>query len=625
MPILRTLFLEDSATDAELIVQLLERAGFRLDWQRADSEKEFLLKLDPPPELILADFNLPQFDAIRALQHLRERNLDIPVVVVTGALGDEPAAECMKQGAADYLLKDRLTRLPEAVRRALEQRAFKARIRRDEERLRASEARFRELADNLQDVFWMSSRGRKKVCYVSPAFEKIWGRPADGLYDNSWEWCEAIHEEDRERVRAAFCRHDNIGAYDETYRIMRPDGSMRWIRDRAFPVRTGSVEESRVVGIAEDVTERRAMELNLQETQERFQQVFSEGPIGIALVGPDSQMSNVNRALCDMLGYQEGELIGRRLSDIINQGDVAIVEEMIGQLFSGLTSRYQAERRYKRKDGSLVWGAVTASLVKEQSNAPHYIIGVVQDITQRKRAEEAAQRAAENVEQFAYAASHDLQEPLRTVRASVQMLANRYHGQLDPQADEFIQFALDGAKQMGELVQALLLYSRSGQVEGQLSEIDLAAALQHATTILQGSIQASGALIQAGPLPRLTVDSRQIAQLFQNLIGNALKYRGPEPPRIEITASQQGKEWMVSVTDNGIGIEPRHLESIFGLFERLHGRNYPGTGIGLAICKKIVERHGGRIWAESEPGHGAVFKFTLPLGTAISSAAAAAR
>ena len=232
---------------------------------------------------------------------------------------------------------------------------------------------------------------------------------------------------------------------------------------------------------------------------------------------------------------------------------------------------------------------------------------------QRRRVEEELARSNKELEQFAYVASHDLQEPLRMVTSYVQLLARRYKGKLDSDADDFIGFAVDGAVRMWKLINDLLTYSRVG-IRGKESEsTDSETVLNQSFNDLKVAIEENGAVVTHDPLPTVMVDRSQLGQLFQNLVGNAIKFRGNEPPRVAISASRNGNGWTFSVRDNGVGIAPEYSERIFIIFQRLHSRQkYAGTGIGLAICKKIVERHGGRIWVESEVGKGATFYFTLP-------------
>ena len=223
------------------------------------------------------------------------------------------------------------------------------------------------------------------------------------------------------------------------------------------------------------------------------------------------------------------------------------------------------------------------------------------------------ERSNKELEQFAYVASHDLQEPIRMVATYTQLLARRYQGQLGADADQFIGFALSGASRMQTLIADLLEYPRSDRPEvDQTTVVNATDAVTAAVDNLKGLIAETGATVVFGELPELRASRTQLIQLFQNLIGNGIKYRRDLPPRIQVAATRDGSYWVFSVTDNGVGIAPAYQEKIFNLFQRLHGRDVPGTGLGLAICRKIVQSHGGRLCVESEPGQGSRFSFSLP-------------
>ena len=363
---LRVLIVEDDLSDAELVVRALERNGFDPERDTVQSPEEFKQKVSKNSyDIVLADYGLPGWSGMETVQILRREGLDVPVIMVSGALGEDKAVECIKLGAADYVLKDNLARLPESVRRAMRERK--------------------------------------------------------------------LREENRQ-----------------------------------------------------------------------------------------------------------------------------VLEELA--------------------------------------------------------------RSNRDLEQFAYVASHDLQEPLRMVATYTQLLAERYQGKLDPNADKYINYAVDGALRMQTLVQDLLAFSRVGRggVDQQL--IDVSDVLRTVLMNLQVSIEANAAKVSFEALPSVVADRMLLTQLFQNLIANAIKFRGPAAPLIRVTAERTAKKWVFCVEDNGIGIAPEHAEIVFAIFKRLHTHDeYPGSGIGLSICKKIVEQHGGRIWVESQPGRGANFKFSLPLRRARGS------
>jgi two-component system, sensor histidine kinase and response regulator len=360
---LRALIVEDEPADVELTLRALRQAGFEVSGDVAQTAEEFTdLVRKNAYDVILADYKLPTWNGMESVEALRREGLDVPVIVVSGALGEFTAVECIKQGAADYVLKDNLARLPESVRRALR------------------EKRLRE---------------------------------------------------------------------------------------------------------------------------------------------------------------------------------------------------------------------------------------------EHQHAQEELARSNQDLEQFAYVASHDLQEPLRMVATYTQLLAERYRGQLDDNADKYIHYAVDGALRMQSLVQDLLTFSRIGRQAADLQNTDCNAVVETAVKNLRAAVDESRARVTHDPLPTVMADGSQLLQVFQNLLGNAIKFRGPEPPALHLSACKKGREWVFSVADNGIGIAPEHAETVFVIFKRLHTRaEYPGSGIGLSICKKIIERQGGRIWVESQLGQGATFKFTLPANRA---------
>lgn len=553
----------------------------------------------------------------------------------------------------------------------------------------------------------------------------------------------AYHPDDRDFVANAVQQaitHGNDFEFEA--RIVRPDGDIRTITARGECSLNESGEVDALFGVIMDITARREATDALQESQKRFQSAFGFAPIGMALVGLQGQWLEVNRALCDILGYSADELLATDFQTITHPEDLEADLDFVQQMLAREIETYQMEKRYIHKNGGVIWALLSVSLVTNRQSEPLYFISQIQDITERKQSEEALRRAYralnsslsgivltdldgtitfanpaflhmfeyadvqevlgkkaidllatqkvdsledilkllnqtesetlefpaqrrdnshfpveltasviynlanemtgrmasflditerkqaeegirryakelersnEELEQFAYVASHDLQEPLRKVKSFTELLAKHYAGQLDDRADKYIRYVIDGAERMHLLINDLLTYSRVGRRELHFKPVDLNTALELVLSDLELKIQENAAEITYDTLPHVEGHQPFLQQLFLNLISNALKFRGEAPPHIQITVKPNGADWLFSVKDNGIGIDPKFRERIFIIFQRLHGRSaYPGTGIGLAICKKIVERHGGRIWVAPDSAQGTTFSFTLP-------------
>jgi len=334
---------------------------------------------------------------------------------------------------------------------------------------------------------------------------------------------------------------------------------------------------------------------------------------------PDGIITSWNPAAERMFGYSEEEALGKPLLIIFPKDRVGEEKEFLARIVRGERIEH-VETVRKRKDGSLIDVSVTTSPIKDHQGN---IIGaskIARDISRQKKSEQEARQRAEELarsnvelEQFAYVASHDLQEPLRAVASCVQLLKKRYAGQIDARADEFIRHAVDGAKRMQQLIDDLLAFSRVSTRSGKFEMVDSGKVFEEVLARLATSISESDAVVTCQELPRVRAEKVQLGQVFQNLLGNALKFRSGPRPEIQVSAEQRADDWHFSIRDNGIGIDPQYFERIFKLYQRLHSRTqYPGTGIGLAICLKIVQRHGGRLWVESQPGCGSTFHFTLP-------------
>jgi PAS domain S-box-containing protein len=324
----------------------------------------------------------------------------------------------------------------------------------------------------------------------------------------------------------------------------------------------------------------------------------------------------INPAGVAMFGATSAEeIVGRSPLDFSHAAERQSLVTRSSQVLSSKVNQQSLRRRRLRMDGSEYLADVCAMPIVWRGAAA--VLVVVRDVTEQVRASDELRRSNAELEQFAYVASHDLQEPLRTVASYCQLLERRCKTQLDGQALEYLGFAVEGAKRMQRLITDLLAFSRVGTKEQPFAPTELNTIFAHAMANLDGAIANSVAKVTCDPLPTVDADGVQLTQLFQNLIGNAIKFRGEAPPVVHLSAEGEGEARVFSVSDNGIGIAPHHRERIFQIFQRLHERGkYEGTGIGLAVCKKIVERHGGRIWIEDAPGGGCAFRFTLPGATA---------
>lgn len=344
----------------------------------------------------------------------------------------------------------------------------------------------------------------------------------------------------------------------------------------------------------------------------------------LMVIDTDGTIQRVNQAAISLLGYERHELIGRSAGDLFEEG-VDVLSLLKQSELNDVIRR--VDTSVVTKDGRHVAVSLSGSVMRDEDGEIQGMVCVAQDITERKRTQEILERQTRELarsnselEQFAWVASHDLQEPLRMVASYTQLLSKRYKGKLDADADEFIAFAVDGATRMRRLINALLELSRVGTRGKDFEATDCDAIYDRTLVNLQGLVEESGAVVTHDRLPTVMGDVTQLGQLFQNLIANAIKFRGDEQLTVHVGAEQRNGHWEFCVRDNGIGIDPEYAERIFVVFQRLHGKgDRPGTGIGLSICKKIVELHGGRIWVKSQPDEGAAFYFTLPLNEEKSS------
>ena len=449
----------------------------------------------------------------------------------------------------------------------------------------------------------------------------FWNRGATEMY--GYSPVEAIGKVSHDLLRTVFpqplaeIKADlmRAGRWEGELRHTCRDGTVIVVASR-WALQRENGRSPRVMEINNDITQRKRAEEALRQSLERLERVLEVETVGVMFWDLNTGcMVDANDAFLKLMGYSRSQVEARELTwQNLTPPEYMDVSraEVEKFLATGRVGPY--EKEYFRKDGTRRWLLFAGS-----SLGNNQCVEFCVDISERKKAEEALEQRAQelarsnaDLAQFAYVASHDLKEPLRAVSGCVGLLKGHYEGKLDEQSGEYMTHIVDGAARMETLIDGLLAYSRVGTRGGELQPVEGAKALGTALQNLAAAIEESGAVVTCDALPTVRGDAQQLGSLFQNLIGNALKFRREAPPRIHVSAERNGTHWRFSVRDNGIGIAPQYFERIFGVFQRLHTRReYPGTGIGLALCKKIVERHGGRIWVESVPGEGATFYFGL--------------
>jgi len=370
------------------------------------------------------------------------------------------------------------------------------------------------------------------------------------------------------------------------------------------------------------------METARQSSEARLRSLFEAAPQAILTVSRNGQIALINRRTEEMFGYSRSEIVGQPLETLL--------PERYRRVHAGHRDGYFAKPHTRlmgtgmdltgrRKDGTEF--PIEVGLSYLDAGEERMALGLITDITERKRAADELSRVNEELrgsnaqlEQFAHVASHDLQEPLRVVTNYLELLQRRYRGQLDSQAHEFIHYAVDGATRMKVSIQDLLSFSRVGTVALNSRTVQSGAMLDDVLVDLKVAIEQSHAIVTADRLPEIVADASLLTRVFQNLIGNAIKFQKNKTPRVHVSARREEAAWIFSVRDNGIGIESRNAARAFRIFERLHSADqYPGTGVGLAISQRIVERHGGKIWLESQLGIGTTFFFTIPHRAALKA------
>jgi PAS domain S-box-containing protein len=567
------------------------------------------------PDLILSDVMMPKLDGFGLLRALRaDPSLcEVPIILLSARAGEESRIEGMEAGADDYLVKPFSSR--ELVAR-VETHVKMSRMRQDAKAaLRENEDRFRTFANAAPVMLW-NAEPDASLSFVSRGWCDYTGQSEQAAL--SFGWLDAIHPDDQAETRRILLNAaGNREPFSLDFRLRRADGEYHWAMSSGRPRFDHNGKLAGYTGAVIDVHERKQAAL----ASSLLSAIVDSCDDAIISKDLNGVITSWNPGAERLFGYAAAEAVGRPITILIPPERLDEEPEILARLRRGdRVDHFETVRL--RKDGSRLNISLTISPVKD---ADGRIVGaskVARDITELVRHEQemqkanaALKRANADLQQFARSASHDLQEPLRMVAAYSQLLQNRFGDKLGPTGAEYIGFTVEGAMRMERLLRDLRTYTQVSMTEqGPSEDVDAGAVLEKALANLEIAIRESGASITHTTLPPVRMYEFQLEQLFQNLIANAIRYRGDEPPCISIAAERRGADWFFSVEDNGIGIEPQFQEQIFGIFKRLHSAaDYPGTGMGLAICQRIVERAGGRIWAESEPGKGSTFYFTVPI------------
>lgn len=478
----------------------------------------------------------------------------------------------------------------------------------------SAERHFGELLESAPDaILEIDSEGR--IAFLNRMAEQLFGYTRKELLGQAVEVLvpETLREAHKRRriqyLNQPVTRPMGSGLKLE---VRRKDGSRFPVEISLSPVKSST--GSHVTAIIRDVTERREAEKSQREGEQRFRlMIEAVKEYAIFTLDLEGGVVSWNAGAQRIKQYTAEEIIGKHFSIFHPPEDRDVKPAQIIEIVKA-TGKFEEEGWRVRKDGSRFWANVVITAVRDPAANIVGFLKVIRDLADRKQAEDLIKRTNEDLKQFVNVASHDLQEPLRMITNYTQLLAREYKGKLDKQAEQFIAFAVEGALRMEALLKGMREYWQASEHAEDHAAVHCSEALKEALLNLQESITNSGAVVTHDSLPVVRAEEVLLVQLFQNLIGNAIKYRSEEPPQVHISARKNDmRQWVFSVKDNGIGIDPHYAEKIFGMFERLHGSDYPGTGMGLAICRKVVERLGGRIWVESMPGCGADFKFRIPM------------
>jgi len=621
---LRVLIVEDREADAQLLLHALRHAEFEPDWVRVETASEYLQLLRPELDVILADYSLPQFSALEALRLLKESGLDVPLIIVTGTISEEVAVECMKQGAADYLLKDSLLRLGAAVTRALDDRRLRAEKRRAEEQLNFQASLLEIVSDAIVSID-MEHR------ILS------WNKAAENIY--GWQASEVVGQSVRPLMQTEYPN----GSFEQAAEALlrtghwtgeiiqnHKSGARLNILASGSVIRDASGKPIGMVSVNRDITERKRAEAALRASEEKFGAVFRESlDMFLIIDGDTGEILSANRAAKTILGYNPDQLVGKNFAMLFSSETPGTVEpEFVTRLRE--KGSLLDSQVFVRADGSTCLVDVTATIIPW--GGQEAILATFRDITEQKRLEaelmekellrvalEKEQELGELKNRFMSTVSHEFRTPLAMILTSSELL-ERYHDKLTAERRE-IAFGTIKAqvKHLGEMLDdiSVIIKAQMGRLEFNPIPLDLDALCHRIVNEIQATIGIAHqlALTTSGDLANLSIDERLLQHILRNLLSNAVKY-SPPGEKVEVNLSRQDDHILLEVRDYGIGIPAEDQEYLFEPYHRASNvGTISGTGLGLKIARDCAELHGGTITFVSEEGKGTTFTARLPVLT----------
>lgn len=628
---IKVLVVDDQPSNLRFLSKLLTAQGYQV-YQAICGQLALNVAIAHCPHLILLDIRMPEMNGYEVCRRLKAtaETEQIPVIFLSVLDEMNDKLQAFRVGGADYITKP--FQVEEVLARIDKQvglQKLQQQLKEQNYQLQQSQSLLASILNSSLDgvVAYSAVRNSEgnivdfQWLLINPAAEKFYGL--------------LLKEIVGKNLLAELSQLRNNGLFDlyvsvvETGQTVDREFSYEHERDTIVWLHIVAVKLNDGLAVTfRNITDRKRAEIALRDSEERFRAIFEQAAVGIAKTALGGQFIRVNPGFCQIVRYAESELLQKNWQAITHPDDIEADREYVRSLLSGNIQTFSLEKRLVCKDEAVRWANVTVSAMRDANGTPQYLVCAIEDISQRKLVQELLQasldtqtryaqeltRSNAELEQFSYVASHDLQAPLSTIAGYAQLLEKRCHNQLDAQGNKFIRNIVNSCGRMQALIDDLLEYSRVGRSEKPFDVIDCNLVFEDACANLQLAIRQDQASVTRGDLPRVRGDSFQLLQLFQNLIGNAIKYRSSEAPMVRVSASRQGDSWVFSVQDNGIGIAEQYHARIFQLFQRLHSqKQYSGTGIGLAICQRIVDRHGGRLWVESEPNRGSTFYFSIPI------------